>query len=283
MGETFLITLREGLEAALIVAIVLAYLNRSDNRQHFRLVWAGVGLATVVSLGFVGIYLALGSILTGDAKPLYEGLTTLFAAGLLTWMIFWMRKASRTLKKEIEGKVGTALALGSPFALVAVTFLAVIRESAEEVVMVSPSIVKAANPLMPAVGVVLGFVLAIAVGYTFYKGAAVINLRTFFNVTGIVLIVLAAGLITYSYHELSEVLKFLPEGTLAWDLTQISPVLTPNHTVGALLKGLFAFRAAPKWPEVFVYFTYLILTMTAFVKPMLSERRPKEQAVRQSA
>lgn len=273
MGETFLITLREGLEAALIVAIVLAYLNRTGNRHQFKYAWLGVGLAAMVSFLFVGVYLAIGSILQGTANKLYEGLTTIFAAGLLTWMIFWMRKASRGLKKEIEGKVDVALSLNSPLAVSAVTFLAVIREAAEEVVMVSPGIARGANAFWPSLGVLLGFAIAIFIGYTFYKGAALVNLRTFFNITGVVLIVLAAGLIAYGYHELAEIgLPFIPEGAKAWDMSKALPLLSTEHPVGSILKGLIGFRPSPNWPEVIVYSTYLLFTLAAFLKPVTVER-----------
>jgi high-affinity iron transporter len=218
------VVLREGFEASLVVGVVLAFLDRTGRRDGFVAVWAGVAAALVVSLG-VGIALfAAGKELEGRSEAIFEGVVMLVAAGLLTWMIFWMRSRARTLRSEIEGKTQAALEAGSAVGLALVVFVGVAREGVETALFLF-SAVEGSSSLASLVGAVVGGAVAVSLGYLFYRGTHRLNLRWFFTITSALLLVFAGFLLASGLHELAEA-AVIPESE-------------------ALLIGAFAALAVP--------------------------------------
>ena len=187
-----LVTTREGLEASLIVGIVLAYLAKTDNRQHFRTIWAGTAAAVLVSaVTGAALFFTVGE-LEGRAEQIFEGVAMLSAVAVLTWMIFWMRKQAMGIKRELETRLQGAIAAGSAVGLASVVFFAVVREGWETALFLF-AISESSTPLSTSVGAVLGLVVSISLGVALYMGSRKLNLRQFFTATGILLIVFAAG------------------------------------------------------------------------------------------
>ena len=205
-----LVMLREGFEASLIVGIVLAFLDRTGRREGFWPVWVGAGAAIAISIGVGAVLFGIGAELEGRAEALFEGSAMVLAAGLLTWMIFWMRKQARTIRKHLEEQVEHALATGSALALAAVAFVGVLREGIETALFMF-STVEGANAALASASAVVGLTAAVVLGYGFYKGAARLDLRRFFTVTSVLLLLFAGWLLAQGLHELEEAGIF-PEG-----------------------------------------------------------------------
>ncbi len=195
--------LREGFEASLIVGIVLAFLNRTGRRQGFGAVWAGTIAALALSVTAAALLFAIGAELEGSAEAIFEGSAMLFAASLLTWMIFWMRRQARSIKRELEEQVESALATGSAFALALVAFVGVLREGVETALFLFGT-VEGSNKLLASTSAAVGLAGAVFLGYLFYRGAARLNLRRFFTVTSVLLLVFAGWLLAQGLHELAE-------------------------------------------------------------------------------
>jgi high-affinity iron transporter len=195
--------LREGFEASLIVGIVLAFLDRTGRRDGFWPVWVGALAALAISVGAGGLLFAIGAELEGTAEAAFEGVAMLVAASLLTWMIFWMRRQARTIRKELEAQVEHALATGSALALALVAFVGVLREGVETALFLFGTI-EGSNRLVSSIGAVIGLTLAVMLGYLFYRGASRLDLRRFFTVTSVLLLVFAAYLLASGLHELGE-------------------------------------------------------------------------------
>ena len=197
------VVLREGFEASLVVGIVLAFLDRTGRRDGFLAVWIAVAAALALSLG-VGIALfAAGAELEGRSEAVFEGIVMLTAAGLLTWMIFWMRNRARTLRGEIEGRTQAALDAGSALGLGLVVFLGVAREGVETALFLFSS-VEGTNGLISLVSAIIGGVAAVGLGYLFYRGSHRLNLRAFFTATSALLLVFAGYLLASGLRELAE-------------------------------------------------------------------------------
>jgi high-affinity iron transporter len=206
------VVLREGFEASLVVGIVLAFLDRTGRRDGFTAVWIGVGAALALSLA-VGVALfAAGAELEGRSEMIFEGVVMLTAAGLLTWMIFWMRNRARTLRNEIEGRTQAALDAGSAVGLAFVVFVGVAREGVETALFLFSS-VEGSSPLVSLVAAIIGGVAAIGLGYLFYRGSHRLNLRTFFTATSVLLLLFAGYLLAFGLHELAEA-GLIPESEL---------------------------------------------------------------------
>jgi high-affinity iron transporter len=199
-----LITLREGFEASLIVGIVLACLARSGRRDAFAAVWLGVLAAVAVSVA-VGVGLAVvGGELEGGAEVLFEGATMLAAASLLTWMIFWMRGQARTLRRDLEARVGSALSRGSTLALAAAVFVAVVREGVETALFLLGASESAERGVATVVGGLAGLAVAVALAFALFHGSRALDLGRFFTVTSALLLLVAAYLLASGLHELAE-------------------------------------------------------------------------------
>jgi high-affinity iron transporter len=270
MGAAFIIALREGIEAALIVSIVLAYLKQLGRTDRSRLVWWGTGLAVLLSAALGTLIFAVGADFEGTAEQVFEGLVTLTAVGVLTWMIFWMRRQGARIKSELQHKVDTALMAGG-FALAALAFFAVLREGVETALFLfaaaEGTAVEGGGVGTQLAGAALGLGLAVILGVLLYRGGIRMNLRSFFKVTGAILIVVAAGLFAYSMHELQEAGWFpILEGH-AFDL---SASLPDDEGVGAILRGLLGYNADPTVFEVLAWITYLVVVGVLYLRPYTS-------------
>jgi high-affinity iron transporter len=263
MVPAFLLGLREGIEAALIVSIVLAFLAKTGERSRFGAVWTGVGLAVVFSVAVgAGLFLT-GQQLEGTAEELFEGSAMLLAVGVLTWMIFWMRRQAAGIRRTLESQVGEAVASGSTLALVALAFLAVGREGLETALFLLAA-ATASGVGEALLGGVIGLAAAVAVGYGIYRGSRWFDLRTFFRISGLLLIVFAAGLLSHGVHELAEA-GVLPETATVWD---VSALLPHSDGLGQWLRTLFGYSATPTVLEVAVWAGYLAVALGYFFRPL---------------
>jgi high-affinity iron transporter len=265
----YLIGLREGLEAALVVSILVAYLVKSDRRHLLPRIWAGVALAVAVSLAF-GAALTFGPRgLTFEAQELIGGGLSIIAVGFVTWMIFWMAKAARGLGGELRGQIDAAAEAGR-WSLVVVAVLAVGREGLETALFLwaatqagTRDAVGTVSPTWePLLGAALGIATAVVLGYLIYRGAISVNLSRFFTWTGAFLILVAGGVLAYGIHDLQEA-RFLPGlNNLAFD---VSDTIDLNSWYGALLKGIFNFSPATTKLEAAAWLLYVIPVMTLFL------------------
>ncbi|MFE0643812.1 iron uptake transporter permease EfeU [Streptomyces sp. NPDC058877] len=265
MFGNYLIGLREGLEASLVVCILIAYLVKTGRRDALKPIWIGIGVAVGVALAF-GAGLEFGSQeLTFEAQELLGGSLSIVAVVLVTWMVFWMRRTARHLKAELHGKLDAALQMGTG-ALVATAFLAVGREGLETALFVWASVRASSDgTYAPLVGVLLGLLTAVLLGWLFYRGALKINLAKFFTWTGGMLVVVAAGVLAYGVHDLQEA-RFL--GGLSDKAFDVSATIPPDSWYGTLLKGVFNFQPDPTVLQVTVWALYLIPTLALFLAPI---------------
>ncbi len=274
MLSALLITLREGLEAALIIGIILAYLARTDNRQAFKPVWVGVSLAVAVSLAVGAAIFILVGELGGTAEEVFEGIAMFLAVGVLTWMIFWMRKQAVNIKLHLHAQLHSVLTSGSSFALIMLAFVVVVREGIETVVFLFASTRVTESALLSTAGGLLGLVLAVAIGYSLYRGASRLNLRTFFNVTSVFLIIFAAGLLAHGIHEFHEAGIIPPVIEHVWDTNNILP---ESEGVGQFLRAIVGYNGNPSLVEVVAYPLYLLVVLGAYFRPV-APRKERELA-----
>ncbi len=264
MLSSLLITLREGLEAALIIGIILAYLARTDNRQGFKPIWIGTALAILVSLiAGAAIYLLAGEF-SGRAEELFEGMAMFVAAGVLTWMIFWIRKQAINIKAHLHAQIQSILTSGSSLSLVILAFVVVVREGIETVLFLFAATRVAESAILFTAGGLLGLAIAIAIGYSIYKGTSRLNLRVFFNATSLVLIVFAAGLLAHGIHEFHEAGIIPPLVEHVWDINYILP---EKETFGRFLTAITGYNANPSLVEVVAYLAYLTLALGIYFRP----------------
>lgn len=272
MGAALVTLLREGLEAALIVGIVLAYLAKTDNRDRFRTIWLGTAAAVAVSIVTgAALFFTVGE-LDGRAEQIFEGLAMLTAAAVLTWMIFWMRRQAASIRHELQAKIDSAIAAGSAAGLAAVVFFAVLREGWETALFVF-AISEGSTPLATALGSAIGLALAIVLGIAIYRGSHRLNLRQFFFVTGVALIVFAAGLAAHATHELQEAALLPATVEHIWNT---NGVLDEGSSVGEFLKTLLGYNGNPSLLEFGVWLVYLATTLAFFLRPLV--RRPQPAA-----
>ena len=264
MLTSLLITLREGLEAALIVGIILAYLAKTRRADSSRYVWLGAGLAVIASLAAgTAIYVTAGD-LSGRAEQVFEGSAMLLAAGVLTWMIFWMRREAANVRTGLQSQIDSRLARGSWLGIATLAFVAVAREGIETVLFLFAASRTAESPFWATLGGVIGLVAAIGIGYVLYRGTARLNLRTFFGVTSVILIVFAAGMLSHAVHEFVE--AGLVPGIVepVWDT---GTVLSDKSGAGRFLASLFGYSNDPSFSEVVAWSLYLIGAFTGYFWP----------------
>ena len=260
-----LIALREGLEAALVVSIIVAYLVKSDRRDALPKLWIGVGLAALLPLA-TGAILTWGpKTLTFQAQEILGGTLSFVAVGLVTWMIFWMGKNARELKGELEGSLSRTLAGdGSGWGVVWIAVVAVGREGVETALFIWATVRSSieSSTMQTTAGVITGLVLAIVLGVLIYQGAVRINLRVFFAVTGYFLVVVAAGIVAYGVGDLQEA-NVLPGFTNhAWDLSRYLPDgASPFHWLYVLLQAMFQFNLQPTVLQVVGWWVYIVPTL----------------------
>jgi high-affinity iron transporter len=265
MVANFLIGLREGLEAALVVSILVAYLVKTGRQHLLPRVWLGVGIAVVVSLGF-GALLTFGPKgLTFTAQEAIGGSLSVVAVAMVTWMIFWMARTARSLSGELRSAVDRAVD-GSSWSLALVAMLAVGREGLETAIFIWAATQAAAgtsgSTAQPLVGAVLGLAIAVVLGYLLFRGAVKINLSRFFFWTGVFLIFVAAGVLSYGVHDLQEAGILPGLNTLAFDVSRVVP---PTSWYGTVLKGVFNFSPATTVLEAVAWVCYVVPVLGVFV------------------
>jgi len=264
----FLIGLREGLEAALIVAILVAYLVSLDRRRDLPRLWAGVGLAIALSMG-TGAFLHLTSqTLTFEAQEMFGGVMSIIAAGLITWMIFWMARNARRMKAHLHGEIDKALQ-GSAWMLTFIAFMAVAREGIETALFLWAGIRASGSTTTPIVGALLGLTTSVVIGVLIYRGAVRLNLSKLFTITGYALIVVAAGVLAYGVHDLQEAAVLPGLNSLAFD---VSAQIPPGSWYGTLLKGTINFSPATTWLEAIVWLGYIVPTLILYTRIVRSGR-----------
>jgi len=275
MLSTFIIALREGLEAALIVGILVAYLVKTGRKALLAPLWAGVALAVLVSLA-AGAFLTITSTeLSPRGEEFFAGTTSFLAVGFVTWMVFWMKRTARHLKGQLEGQMSTAV-LAGPMALAAAAFFAVVREGLETSLFIYANFKTVSSTPSATVGLVLGLGLAITLGYLIYRSSIKINLSKFFNYTGIALIVVAAGVLSYGIHEYQE-LGWLPGADyFVWDVTS---VIAKESLLGGVLAGTIGFDTTTSLLQFVLWGAYLAAVLYIYLKPAASKSAPVKSAV----
>ena len=267
MFGNFLVGLREGLEAALVVSILIAYLVKTERRHLIGRIWLGVGAAVTLSV-LLGATLTFGTrTLTFQAQEAIGGILSTVAVGLVTWMVFWMAGNARHLKGELHAKVDDAIGRGG-WALALVAFLAVGREGLETALFIWSAVQAAGGGATPLVGALLGLATAVVLGWLIYRGALRLNLATFFLWTGAALIIVAAGVLSYGVHDLQEAGILPGLNNLAFDVSEQVP---PGSWYGTLLKGVLNFSPATTWLELIAWVSYVIPVMWLFLR---KARRP---------
>ncbi len=268
----FLVMLREGVEAAIIVAILLGYLNRIGRRSEARWVWAGV-IAAVLASAAIGILLwnTVGA-LEGAAEQFVEGTIAFVAAALLTWMIFWMGRQGRGMHDRLSGRVDTALAAGGATALGIVAFVSVVREGVEAALfLISATAGTSAAPADLLLGLV-GLAAAVTVGVLVYAGSSWINLRSFFRLTGVLIVLFAAGLVAGGVHEFQE-LGVLPTMVdPVWNTGVLDPA---TSTGGRFLAGMFGWSPEPSLLMAAAWLLYAVPVLLLFLRSTASRDRKR--------
>ncbi|MFE1645475.1 iron uptake transporter permease EfeU [Microbacterium sp. P01] len=294
MLATFLIGLREGLEAALVVGILVAYLRRLERRDVLVRLWIGVALAVALAVA-IGAVLTFGAYsLTFEAQEIIGGTLSIIAVAMVTWMIFWMLKASRSLKATLQGDVDRALANGSLWGIVIIGFVSVSREGIETTLLLWSMVQSFGDAPLALVGAVLGIVTAVALGWLIARGMLRLDLRRFFLWTGAFLIVVAAGVLAYGVHDLQEA-GVLPgpftaaapvdaTGVVAVGMSafpfgfafDVSSAIAPGSPLAAILQATVGFMPAMTWLQVLAWVLYIGIVGALFLR--LSLRRPAPKA-----
>ena len=261
MLSTFVIALREGLEAALIVGILVAYIVRTDRRHLIKPLWSGVTAAIAASLGLGAILSFTSAELTPRGEELFAGLTSFIAVALVTWMVFWMKRTARTLRDELHGKVDSAI-MGGPISLALVAFFAVVREGLETALFIYTNFKTVGAASSATVGLILGLTVAVALGYLIYNRSVKINLSKFFTVTGVALVIVAAGVLSYGIHEVQE-LGWLPGAdAFIWDVT---PWIAKESILGSVLGGTIGFDTTTSVVQFIAWSAYLIAVLVPYL------------------
>lgn len=265
MFASYLIALREGLEASLVVSILVAYLVRTDRRSLLPRIWAGVALAVLASLAF-GALLTYGPRgLEFKAQEAIGGSLSIIAVAFVTWMIFWMARTAGSLSSELKGAVDRA-AEGTRLGLVVVATLAVGREGLETALFLwsaTQSMSSTTGTAQPLIGAALGLLTAVVLAWLFYRGALKLNLSKFFTWTGFALIFVAAGVLGYGVHDLQEAGILPGLNTLAWNVEHI---IAPDGVLGTLLKGTLNFSPATTVLEAIVWFAYVGVVLPLYLR-----------------
>ena len=255
MTSALLITLRETLEASLVVGIMLAFLHRTQNREKNPIIWAGViaGIATSLFVGY--LVLTLGGNFEGRSAEIYEGITMLVAGGLISWMVIWLAINGKKMRDAIEHKMQIHLEAGALASLFFLVYTSILREGIETVIFLQAAFMQSQNALSHY-GAIAGIVLAVGAAWLLFRGMLQwFSLSRFFAFTAILLMFFAAGLIAHGIHELQEaaVIPVLVEHI--WDTNHI---IHEDSVTGSVLKGVFGYNGNPNLIEVLAYFTYLI-------------------------
>jgi high-affinity iron transporter len=275
MLPTFVIGLREGLEASLIVGIIAAFVIQRGGRRALRPVWFGVLAAAAICATIAIVLNAVGRSLPLRQREAMEGILALVAVAGVTYMVIWMRRHSRELKRQLESHAESALVTGSMFALVAMAFFAVLREGIETSVFMLAAFQGSTNPAATGAGAILGVAVAVGLGYAIYKGGIRINLSRFFRVTGFVLVLVAAGLLSSAAHEFAEAGVLTVGLARAMDLSWL---VAPGTVRASLLTGMLGFQPVPSVAEVTLWLAYAV-PMSIYVLWPQRSRPPRTAPV----
>ena len=276
MFANYLIGLREGLEAGLVVSILVAYLVKVGRRDRLPVVAGGVSLAVLVSVGFGALLTYTSTSLLSDFKSqeIFGGTMSALAVVFVTWMVFWMRRTARGMRADLDGRLSTALELGA-FAVALTAFFAVAREGLETALFFWSAVQAAGSTTSPVIGFALGILTAVILAWLLYRRSVKLNLARFFTWTGAGLIVIAAGVLAYAVHDLQEGGVIGGLNTLAFDISQH---ISQGSWYGALLKGVFNFTPQTTVAQAIAWSAYLIPVMAVFVfagrRPTLPSPRP---------
>ncbi|MFC4533065.1 iron uptake transporter permease EfeU [Sphaerisporangium dianthi] len=263
MFASYLIGLREGLEATLVVSILVAFLVKSDRRDRLPLVWAGVAAAVALSVAFGALLTFTAANLDSRSHELFDAIASLAATVFVTFMIFWMRTAARRMSGDLRAKLSEALNLGAT-AVVVMAFLAVAREGLETALLFFAAAQGATTSATPLIGILLGLATAVVLGWGLYASALRINLTKFFTWTGLLLIIVAAGIFKYGVHDLIEAGVVHVLTGPAFDL---SGALPPDAWYTTLLSGMFNFTPQPSVLETIAWGAYLVPVLVLFLMP----------------
>lgn len=272
MLPTFVIGLREGLEAALIVGIIAAFLGQQGRKDALRQVWIGTATAVAICIGVAIAFQAISSDLPQRQQEGLETVVGALAICMVTYMVVFMRKHARSMKKDLQGAAASALAQGSSRALVMMAFLAVLREGFETAVFLLATFHASGDASTSWLGAVLGIVLAAAIGYGIYKGGVKLNMARFFRVTGLVLVVVAAGLVMTAFHTAYEAGWLTAGQTQAFDLSWL---VRPGTPVSSLLTGVLGIQPFPVWIEVIAWLAYLVPMLLLVAWPSGPAKKPR--------
>lgn len=291
MLPSLLIGLREGLEAAIVVGILIAYVSRLGRRDVLPRLWAGVALAVLLCLA-VGAVLTFGAYeLTFEAQEVIGGTLSLVAVALVTWMIFWMQRAGRNLKHALEGDLDRALAAGSLWGIVVIGFVSVAREGIETTLLLWSMVQTFGDAPLALLGAVIGLLLAVVLGWLIARGMVRLNLRVFFTWTGALLVIVAAGVLAYAVHDLQEAGVFPGPFTEAaptdpatgavlvgwgafpfgWAF-DVSAVIAPTGALAVILQAIVGFMPQMTWLQVVAWALYVVVVGALFVR---GARRPR--------
>ena len=259
MFPAFLLALREGMEIALIIGIVLSALRKTNRKELSSTVWGGVVVAAVLSVALALVLTRLGTSLEGRAEQIFEGLMMMTAAVVLTWMIFWMQNQSHVIKDGLETNVRRAVGKTGTWALFSIAFVAVFREGVELALFLSATAMASA-PGATLLGAVLGLGAAVLIGWAFFTTTIRMNVHMFFQVTSILLVLFAAGLVAHGVHELNEAGWIPVIVEHVWDTNYL---VNEDSTSGTLLSTLFGYNGNPSLSEVLAYTTYIAVVIFA--------------------
>jgi high-affinity iron transporter len=285
MLPSYLLSLREGLEAALIIGIVISALRKIRRTDLVSSLWFGTLSAVGISILAAVLLTMFGLSLEGSAEQIYEGLTMLLAAGILTWMIFWMSGQARHLKGELEDGVNKAAASTGKRAIFWLAFMAVVREGVELAIFITAAFFAGSkenvglNIIQTLAGVVLGLGTSVLLGWSLFATTVRLDLRRFFQVTGLLLILFAAGLVAHGVHEFNEVGWIPSIVEHVWDMNAF---INENSIMGELLKTLFGYNGNPSLTEMIGYFGYLIIITFLFTRSTATSKNEVKTAQSQA-
>ena len=265
MLGNYLIGLREGLEAALVVSILLVYVQKTNRQALTKYVAYGVGAAVIASI-FVAIGLeSISSELGSTLEPIFAGSVSFLAVVFVTWMIFWMKKSAKSISSDLRNRLDEAAVSGGQVAVAMMAFVAVIREGAETAIFYWAAAQATGSATTSLIGLTLGLGTAVGLGWAIYESAASVNLPKFFRVTGVLLVFVAAGVLSYGIHEFQEVGLMPGEDSV---LLNLSAILTDGSILSTLVSGIFNIKATTTSVQAIAYVVYVAVVLYAFLKPV---------------
>jgi high-affinity iron transporter len=277
---SLLVTLREGLEIALVVTILLGYLRNINQKRHFREIWIGTAAAVALSLAFGAALELTSRELSGRVLEAFEGFTMLLAVAVLTWMVFWMKRQSAGISRDLRDQIDSALSHGTVAALVLLAFSSVAREGIETTLFLFAGSTNSDSGVQFVLGGVAGFAIAAAAGVVLYYGAARLPLRQFFLVTGVVVVVLAAGLLANSLSALHGAAILTDLGSRPWDTDATLPM---TSTMGKFLHTVLGYDSAPALAQLVAYWSYLVVVLSVYFLIPASAQTPRPHVESQPA